>query len=232
MKAWLRQKLRHRQRLRDCRRGVSAIEFAVLAPVLISLLVCGAEIEDAVVALRKVTGVVHTMANLTTQYETMSTSDVSLVMNASLLVLEPYSQSPAQITLTEVSISGDGTGKVVWSCGLNATPHDLGAIVSVPGNSSDSDSDGGYLIYAEARYKYTPWVMLPKFSIPQIPLYQTLFMAPRQSTSVPLSAASGDSSSSSSSVNCLYQSSLTRRTNQTHTTTNAAQARTVSHGAR
>ncbi|NHO19355.1 pilus assembly protein [Acetobacter oeni] len=187
----------------NCVSGVSAIEFALIAPLLISLFICGAEIEDAVIVLRKVTDMSHTVANLTTQYETMTTDDASLVLAATLLVMNPYSTSTAELIVSEISVGSGGTGTVVWSCGLNRTPRALNSTVTVP-STTNSDTTS-YLIYGESWYTYTPVVIstvIPGFAIPDLPMYESLYMVPRQSTSIPLTIGTG-----SSDVTCNYPSS-------------------------
>ncbi|NHN83768.1 pilus assembly protein [Acetobacter musti] len=209
-KSWLQ--------FRNCRRGVSAIEFALVAPVLIILFICGAEIEDAVIVMRKVTTASHTIANLTTQYETMTTDDASLVLAASLLVLEPYSTNPAEMVVSEVSVGSSGTGTVVWSCGLNRAARALNETVTLPAGTDSTASS--YLIYGEAWYDYLPPVLssyLPKFSGSgqsspyTLSMYESLYMVPRQSSSIPLTAGSGSGdvslTSGSATVKCNYSSS-------------------------
>ncbi|GBQ92573.1 Flp pilus assembly protein TadG [Acetobacter nitrogenifigens DSM 23921 = NBRC 105050] len=167
---------------RSARSGVAAIEFALAAPVLILLMVGAYELEDALTVSRKVTTVAHTIANLATQYTSMSDSDADLVLQASELVLQPYSVATAQLIVSEVSVSTSGDATIVWSKGLNATPRATGSSVTLPSGTSTTTSA---VILGEVTYTYTP--PLANSVIPKLTMYQSLYMAPRQSSTIPLS---------------------------------------------
>ncbi|NHO31730.1 TadE/TadG family type IV pilus assembly protein [Acetobacter fallax] len=198
------------QRFLACRRGVSAVEFALLAPILITMFVGGTEIEEAVVVLRKVTSTSYTVANLTTQYDTMTTDDAAIILEAAQMVLQPYPTSSAQTVVSEISVGSSGQGTIIWSCGLNHAPHTLNANITLPAGTDSSGS--AYLIYGESWYSFTPPVIsqfMPTVSGTgqgnsySLPMYENLYMVPRQSTSIPLTAGSN----TSSGVTCTYPSS-------------------------
>ena len=69
------------------RRGVAAVEFALIAPVLLTLTLVGYETAMALSTYRKLTDTTVEMANVAAQYTTMSASDVSTVMNASAQIM-------------------------------------------------------------------------------------------------------------------------------------------------
>ncbi|MFT8718623.1 pilus assembly protein [Acetobacter sp.] len=185
------------KRLRDCQQGVVLVEFALMLPFLLMLLIGGTAIEEAVIVSRKVTGAVHTLANVTTQYTSVADEDLSLILSASTLVIEPYPTANAQLIVSELSVTSGGTGTVVWSRALNATPRAVGSTVNVSssavsGSSSDSSSSSTttttYLIYGEVIYNYTPRIASSYIS--PIQFYNSLFMVPRRSTSIPLTTSS------------------------------------------
>jgi Flp pilus assembly protein TadG len=64
------------------RRGVSAVEFALLALLMIALYFGSVEVSDGVIADRKVTLTAAALANLTAQVPTISTSDMSNILDA------------------------------------------------------------------------------------------------------------------------------------------------------
>ncbi|NHN88499.1 TadE/TadG family type IV pilus assembly protein [Acetobacter conturbans] len=184
---------------RACRDGVAAIEFALLTPILIVMIIGGATVEEAIVVSRKVTAAAHTLANVTTQYTSVSTDDLSLVLSASTLVLEPYPSTPAKLIVSELSVTSDGTGTVVWSNAVNTTARAVGSTISVPAtavssSSSDSSSSSSttstttYLIYGEVTYDYTP--RMANAYISGIQFSESLFMVPRRSDSIPLTTSS------------------------------------------
>lgn len=173
------------------REGVAALEFALMAPILLIMLIGGTALEEAVVVSRKVTAAAHAIADVTTQYTSVATTDLSLVLQASTLVLEPYPSTTAKMTVSEIMVPPNGgSGTVVWSQALNTDPRGVGSTVSIPAGSTTSTSDNTYLILGEISYNYTPRVA--NNIVPGITFYQSLFMVPRRSTSIPLGSSSSD----------------------------------------
>ncbi|MCH4090686.1 TadE/TadG family type IV pilus assembly protein [Acetobacter sp.] len=171
------------------REGVAAVEFALITPILLIMLIGGTALEEAVVVSRKVTGAAHALADVTTQYTSVADSDLTLALQASTLVLEPYPSSSAKMTVSEIMVASNGqSGTVVWSRALNTDPRTVGASVAIPAGSTTSTSGGTYLILGEISYNYTPRVA--NNIVPGITFYQSLFMVPRRSTSIPLGSSS------------------------------------------
>src|SRR5690348_8653424 len=83
-------------------RGVSAVEFAVLLPLMLTMYLGGVEISQAVSADRKTTLVAHTVGDLTAQASNVTTADMSNVLNAGAAVAYPFSSSNLQVTVTSV----------------------------------------------------------------------------------------------------------------------------------
>jgi Flp pilus assembly protein TadG len=141
-----------RRLVRD-RRGVSAVEFAIVAPVLIGLYFGVVEISDGVAADRKVSLAAATLANLTAQVSTISDSDMTNILDASSAIIAPYDASKLSITITCISIDANKKATVAWSKSRGGTSNTgtmtLPAALAVPNTQ---------LILAQASYAYTPAV--------------------------------------------------------------------------
>jgi len=87
--------LRSLRQFRRDRRGASAIEFALLAPLMLGLYIGCVEISEGVAADRKVTLTAGALANLTSQVTTLTTTDMSNILNASIAIMNPYTGSVA-----------------------------------------------------------------------------------------------------------------------------------------
>src|SRR5471030_1284155 len=85
------------------RRGVSAVEFAFIAPVMIGLYLGCAEISDGVAADRKVSLTAGALANLTSQVTTVSTADMTNILDASSAIIAPYAAANLKMTVTCLS---------------------------------------------------------------------------------------------------------------------------------
>jgi Flp pilus assembly protein TadG len=146
----MRQILR---RFHGDRRGVSAVEFALLAPVMITLYVGCAEISDGVGADRKVTMTAAAVANLASQVTTISTSDMTNIMDATSAIIAPYSTSQLSITVSCISIDSQSRATVKWSVTRGGTARS--GSVTIPTALAVANSQ---LVLGEASYQYRPTV--------------------------------------------------------------------------
>ena len=101
------------------RRGVSAVEFAFIAPVMIGLYLGCAEISDGVSADRKVSLTAGALANLTAQATAISTADMGNILDASSAIIVPYSAANLKMTVSCLSIDANKNAKVKWSVTRN-----------------------------------------------------------------------------------------------------------------
>lgn len=166
-------------RLVKDRRGVSAVEFALLAPLMIGLYLSGVELSEGIGIDRKVTLTAGAIANLSAQTATISNADMTNIMNAGKAVIAPYSTTKMKIVVSCLEIDSTGKAKVKWSEQYNSTARGVGSIVSIPSALAVPNTA---LIYAEVSYAYTPTV--GHTITGTLNLSDTMFMSPRQSTTV------------------------------------------------
>jgi Flp pilus assembly protein TadG len=140
-------------RLAHDQRGVSAVEFALLAPVMIGLYFGCAEIADGVGADRKVSLISAALANLTAQVTTISSSDMTNIFDASSAIIAPYAASKLKMTVTCIKIDANKVATVKWSATRNGTANSGSA--TVPSDLAVANST---LILSEASFDYTPTV--------------------------------------------------------------------------
>ncbi len=135
------------------RRGVSAVEFAILAPVMVALYLGMVEVSDGIGADRKVSLTASTLANLAAQYTTLSTNDMTNILDASSAIIAPYSASKLSMTVTCLNIDANKNVTVKWSVARNTSA--LTGAVSIPAALQVA---GTQLILAQASYSYTPTI--------------------------------------------------------------------------
>jgi Flp pilus assembly protein TadG len=160
-------------------RGVSAVEFAFVLPFLVLLFVGGYQLSDAISAYRKVTVATKTVADLTSQYTSVSDLDLDQILAASQQVMAPYAVSNAKITVSQVSVDGSGNAKISWSRSLNTPAMAIGADFTIPPAIKQNNTS---LIVATITYSYVP--VVASSMLGTIPMRDDIIMSPRASSSV------------------------------------------------
>jgi Flp pilus assembly protein TadG len=166
--------------LRGDRRGVAAVEFALLTPVLLLVYLGGFEASQAVATFRKLSDMTVELANITAQYTTMSNTDVTSVEAASTQIMAPYTTSNAAIVVSEITTDANSNATVTWSVPYNgATALTKGASYTLPSGMVTASTS---YILVKSTYTYTP--SIGSAYIGAIPMTDQIYMLPRQSTSI------------------------------------------------
>jgi Flp pilus assembly protein TadG len=167
--------------------GVSAVEFAILLPLMLTLYLGGVEVSQAVSADRKTTLVAHTVGDLTAQASNVTTADMTNVLNASSAVAYPFAAANLTVTVSSVCINSTGTvATIAWSKTLHGTVRS-GTVTSLIPSALMVASTS--LVWGEAKYAYRPtigWTITGTLN-----LGDKFFLRPRLSNSVTLDSASG-----------------------------------------
>jgi Flp pilus assembly protein TadG len=172
------------RRLHADERGVAAIEFALVVPVVIVVYLVGFEVAEASTAYRKLTDTTVQLANVTAQYTTMSCTDIDNVLAASAQIMTPYPTTKIAIVLSEVSVDSTDTGTTVWSEEYQGTRLPVPSTVPMPAGyqSSKSGTTVDYMM-VKATYSYQPTIGAA--FIGPIAMQNQIFMLPRASSSIP-----------------------------------------------
>lgn len=141
--------------LRRDQRGVSAVEFAMLLPLMVTLYLGAVEISQGVAINRKVTLTSRTVADLASQVSSATGSEMTNLLNASASVISPFDASKVKVTVSQVKIDANSNATIDWSETLNGTKRAKGSSVTLPTALKVADS---YLIWSEVSYYYTPTI--------------------------------------------------------------------------
>jgi Flp pilus assembly protein TadG len=166
-------------RMAGDRSGVSAVEFALILPIMLTLYIGGNEFGHALTLKRKITHVTSSIADLVTQSKTISNSDMENILDAAEQIVWPYSAAGMRTVVSLIHIDEDNDATVVWSDARNDTPLGDGATVQVPANVDTADT---YLVRAEVHIDYTPTIGY--VLIGTVDLGDRFYLRPRQSTSI------------------------------------------------
>jgi Flp pilus assembly protein TadG len=168
------------RRLRGDQRGVAAIEFALVVPVMIVIYLVGFEVTEAATAYRKLTDTTVQVANVTAQFTSMSCTDITNVLDATAQIMTPYPTSNIDIVLSEVTTNSAGVGKVTWSEELQGTRLPDGSTVTMPTGFQTPNSS-----YVMVRTSYIYQPSIGAAFIGPIQMTDKIFMLPRASSSIP-----------------------------------------------
>jgi Flp pilus assembly protein TadG len=167
--------------LRGDRRGVAAIEFAIIVPFMLALYVGGVELADGLAIQVKVTDTTHIIADLVTQQSAVTTpAAVATLLNASQATIAPYSASNLIVTVSEVSTDSNGNATVTWSQALNGPERLKGEKMTLPASLAGQANIS--LILGEVVYLYTP--NLGYAITGTVNLSDSYYLFPRNSSSI------------------------------------------------
>lgn len=148
---------------RDCE-GVAAVEFALIAPAISILFVGAVEMSQAMTIDRRLMQVASATADLVARSNaSITTTDITDIMTVGGYIIMPYSATPLETTVRNVtsSTTSASTTKQSWYCsynlngaGSNSCVCSTTAFTLPSGLVATNDS----VVVAQARYFYTPLI--------------------------------------------------------------------------
>lgn len=139
-------------RLRRDTRGVSAVEFALIAPVMILLYFGLAEFCQGYMAQKRMGHATSLVADLIAQQDVITGGEIDDIFMIGALVMKPFSSATLKMSVSSVTRGADGVARVTWSRdgGLPARAKD--EVVAVP--AGVIDTAGETVVMSEATYDY------------------------------------------------------------------------------
>ncbi len=138
------------RRLMSDEGGVSAIEFAMLAPILIAFYMGMTEFCQGFMAQKRMGHVSAMVADLVSQEETVTPATIDDVFNIGGLIMKPFPTATLQQRVSSVTRTS-GVAKVDWSRGNGMTARGKDSVIVLPASLI---ANGESVIVAEATYDY------------------------------------------------------------------------------
>jgi Flp pilus assembly protein TadG len=160
-------------------RGVSAVEFAMLLPLMLTLYLGTVEISQGVSIDRKVTLTTRTVADLSSQASSIAAADMTNIFNASTSVIQPYDSTKLKLVVSQITIDANSSAKIAWSCTQGGTKHAIGSAVTLPSALLVPSTS---LIWSEVSYSYKPTIGYVVTGT--LNLSDQIYMRPRLSDSI------------------------------------------------
>ena len=146
--------VRARARIIRDERGVAAVEFALLAPILLALLLASLEFPRALGVSQNVTRAARTIADLASRGSQDSLDDTYLAANA---VAQPYDFTPASVTVSTVGVYLTGSTYASKVCSSTQRNGSARAVGSTPGPTPASFAkDKARYVLVEVSLSYKP----------------------------------------------------------------------------
>ncbi|MBU3886977.1 pilus assembly protein [Methylosinus sporium] len=160
--------------------GMIAVEFALLIPIAVLILVAEFTLGEAIGISRKVAITGRTLTDLVARRAVVSSADLTTILNASTQIIAPFPSANLKIVLAQLSTDDKGkTTTVEWNEPFNTTGLVDKSTFVLPAGMAQA---GTWLIYAEVRYDYTP--PFGAKLIPAVPIRYTFYINPRITSSV------------------------------------------------
>jgi Flp pilus assembly protein TadG len=166
--------------LRRDRKGVSAVEFAMVLPLMVLLYVGAVETSQAVSIQRKITLATRTVADLASQATSINNDYALGLEKAALAVIAPFPDAPLKGSVSAVTIDANSIARVTWSDKIkNGEAKPVNSTVTLPPALVVPNSQ---LIWSELNYEYKAdfgGAMFGPFN-----LTEQIYMRPRKSDAV------------------------------------------------
>jgi Flp pilus assembly protein TadG len=169
-------------RLPKDKRGVSAIEFAFIAPVMILAYFGLAELCGAMLAERKASHTASAIGDLVAQASSIHDTDISNIFSIGSIIMAPNSSTTLGMRITSVQAGATATSTTVaWSDASGTmTANAVNAAITIPANLIAANQS---IIRADVTYSYNVPVA---YLLPSAFTYNyTFYLRPRLVDPIP-----------------------------------------------
>lgn len=172
------------------KRGVAAVEFVFIVPLMLTLTFGTIEVSSGVAIDRKVTLVARTLSDLVSQGTKVSSTDIQNFFKMGSAIMTPYPVTTATMTqkVSAITIDASRVARIAWSYSGNVNGSSVTVSAGYPKNTVITTIPPGLvvantqLIWSEVTYTYTPIVGYVLRST--VPLSDQCYTRPRQSNEV------------------------------------------------
>lgn len=188
-------------RLLSDRRGVGAVEFALIAPIMFIMYFVTIEASQAITTNKKVGRIASMVADLVTQQDRITGVEADAIMEIGQSIIQPYTRSKPTITITAIEITAANPTsqvRVAWTRRLAGekcpAPPPLPAAGSTTTVPAALNIPGTFLIKVESDMCYKPMIFWDEDqqgalgfagAFNNIPMDEIYYNRPRMSPTVP-----------------------------------------------
>ena len=145
------------------RRGVAAVEFALIAPVGMVMMLGTIELGRAVVTARRFNLVTAVISDLVAREATMNDTELAAIATAATVMWQPYDAATLQFQVLQIRQSGPTATKIAantnyvdWPKGFFGATVPAKCSLYTPVLPANMLSPGGVVIIVNGSYTYKP----------------------------------------------------------------------------
>lgn len=135
------------------RSGMAAVEFAIIAPLMLLVLFGTVELTEALATNRRAENVAASVADIVARDVIITDDEIDDLWTAADALMYPNSAAPMSMRVTSVNIVSDTEAEVLWSEGHGMGALSPGDSVSIPAGMMIA---GTSIVMTESSYLYTP----------------------------------------------------------------------------
>lgn len=163
--------------------GIAAMEFAMVAPMLVLIFLGGYEINRYIQIAQKVDNVAYTVADVVSQQTSITNNQLAVYMEAATQLMQPltFGSSGVVIVTSVYRASGSANAVVQWrytgggTLSRTSTLGNVGATATLPSGFTLNQRDN--VIIVEVYYVFNP--IMSGYVLSQTDIYKRAIFKPR-----------------------------------------------------
>lgn len=156
------------KRLKNDRRGVGAVEFAIIFPLLMALYITAFELTIGFSVYKRATRAAGSIADLVSQPQTVNKAYLGTMKDVAAAIFVPYGTTGLTLKITGIQVDANKVAKVSWSWDQNdKRPYPVNSIVVIPDNLRQANA---FLIHAELTIPHTLLMVMSTLSSKLTPI--------------------------------------------------------------
>jgi len=164
------------RRFRRNEKGVSAIEFALIAPLMLIIYLGSVEVSLALSIDRKITSTASALADLVAQDDVITDDEIRDILNAGGAIIAPFSAEPLEIRISSIFMDLSGDVEVQWSDADGMAPLGEGSAFEPPAGVL---TQGRSVIMVEVDYRYE--TLFTQLGVKHFDISEVFYLRPRRS---------------------------------------------------
>ncbi|MFS2318482.1 TadE/TadG family type IV pilus assembly protein [Maricaulis sp. D1M11] len=166
--------LRFLTRFRRHEAGISAVEFALIAPLMLLMYLGAVDVSVALTIDRKITSTASAMADLVAQDDVITDQEMADIFAAGQAILVPFDGAPLQVRVSNVYMDMNDDVEVMWSDAEGMSPLAVGSTPSMPTGVLSRNTS---VIMVEVSYEYN--TVFNQLGIGRIDIAEEFYLRPR-----------------------------------------------------